>query len=429
MNIRIEKKLMSKNNLVRIFMVLTMMLVVLAWMVSPAKKLHAGTQDAHSESVEQEIEKGPHGGRLLKHKDLSLEITIFETGLPPEFHIYAYKDGKPLSPEKVELNIDLKRLGGKTDYIKFKPQADYLRGMTVIVEPHSFDVVIKASHEGKDYFWSYESYEGRTQIHENMAKEMEIATETVGPVVLEEVRTLTGRVQTNPDNVSFIRPRFQGVIKTLDVQLGEYIKKGTRVATVQSNESLQEYTIKAPISGVVIKRNAQVGEATTDLPMFVIADLSTVWVELDVFIGDLEKVKKGQAVMVESLNGNTRQAAQLDWVSPLTAHASQTVRARVILDNQKGQFRPGQFIRGHVTVAIEHVPLAVRQSAIQRFRDFQVVFAKFDDTYEVRMLELGRQNDDWVEVLSGIEPGTEYVAENSYIIKADIEKSGASHDH
>jgi cobalt-zinc-cadmium efflux system membrane fusion protein len=75
------------------------------------------------------------------------------------------------------------------------------------------------------------------------------------------------------------------------------------------------------------------------------------------------------------------------------------------------------------------VELAVRQSAIQRFRDFQVVFARFGETYEVRMLELGRQNSEWAEVLAGLKPGSEYVTGNRYLITADIEKSGASHDH
>ena len=97
--------------------------------------------------------------------------------------------------------------------------------------------------------------------------------------------------------------------------------------------------------------------------------------------------------------------------------------------NKEGLFRPGQFIRGHVTIAEHEVALAVRQSALQSFRDFQVVFARFDDTYEVRMLELGRSNQNWAEVLGGIEAGTQYVTKNSYLIKADIEKSGASHDH
>ncbi len=82
-----------------------------------------------------------------------------------------------------------------------------------------------------------------------------------------------------------------------------------------------------------------------------------------------------------------------------------------------------------MTIAEHAVPLAVRLSAIQRFRDFQVVFAKFEDSYEVRMLTLGRRDQEWVEVLEGLKPATEYVSENSYLIKADIEKSGASHDH
>ena len=113
----------------------------------------------------------------------------------------------------------------------------------------------------------------------------------------------------------------------------------------------------------------------------------------------------------------------------MTAHASQSVRVRAAINNEEGTFRPGQFIRGHVTVAEHRVALAVRRSALQFFRDFQVVYARFDDIYEVRMLELGRHNSDWIEVLSGLEAGTEYVTENSYLIKADIEKSGASHDH
>ena len=75
------------------------------------------------------------------------------------------------------------------------------------------------------------------------------------------------------------------------------------------------------------------------------------------------------------------------------------------------------------------VPLAVRASALQRFRDFTVVFARVGDTYEVRMLELGRSDGAYVEVLGGLKPGTEYVTAQSYLIKADIEKSGASHDH
>jgi cobalt-zinc-cadmium efflux system membrane fusion protein len=101
----------------------------------------------------------------------------------------------------------------------------------------------------------------------------------------------------------------------------------------------------------------------------------------------------------------------------------------VPLPNPQGALRPGQFVRGRVTVAEHQVPLAVKRPAVQRFRDLEVVFARYGDVYEVRMLEPGRRTRDWVEVLDGLQPGTEYVTENSYLIKADIEKAGASHDH
>jgi cobalt-zinc-cadmium efflux system membrane fusion protein len=151
-------------------------------------------------------------------------------------------------------------------------------------------------------------------------------------------------------------------------------------------------------------------------------------VELDVFSRDLARIRSGQPVEIETFDGH-RVTGTIDWVSPLAAHASQSVQARVHLANPDNQLRPGQFVRGRVTVSEFAAPLAVRKSAIQRFRDFQVVFARFGDTYEVRMVELGRSDDEWVEVLSGLAPGTEYVTANSYLIKADIEKSGASHDH
>jgi cobalt-zinc-cadmium efflux system membrane fusion protein len=86
-------------------------------------------------------------------------------------------------------------------------------------------------------------------------------------------------------------------------------------------------------------------------------------------------------------------------------------------------------VSAEVTVDAREVPLAVRESSLQRFRDFTVVFAKVGDTYEVRMLELGQRDGEWAEVLGGLKPGTPYVTEQSYLIRADIEKSGASHDH
>ncbi len=99
------------------------------------------------------------------------------------------------------------------------------------------------------------------------------------------------------------------------------------------------------------------------------------------------------------------------------------------IDNTEGLLTAGMKINGRIETDTREAALAVKRSGLQAFRDFTVVYAKVGDEYEVRMLELGQAAGEWVEVLGGLEPGTEYVSENSYIIKADIEKSGASHDH
>jgi cobalt-zinc-cadmium efflux system membrane fusion protein len=162
--------------------------------------------------------------------------------------------------------------------------------------------------------------------------------------------------------------------------------------------------------------------------LFTIADLSEVWVQLDVFGRDLGAIVPGQQVSISSLDGSNFNGV-IDWVSPLVAHGSQSVRARIPLQNPDGALRVGQFVRARVTVAETDVLLAVNRSAVQKFRDFDVVYAKVGDTYEVRMLQLGLRDENHFEVLSGLSPGEVYVIDNSYLVKADIEKSGASHDH
>ena len=133
------------------------------------------SEAGHEEGAE--APEGPHGGRLLTDGELGIEITIYETGQEPQFRVYPYRDGKPLDPEKVQLQIVLKRLGGDTNRFAFKPQGDFLAGQGVVGEPHSFDVEVTAVVEGKRSLWAYESYEGRTTITSEAAEQGGIETE------------------------------------------------------------------------------------------------------------------------------------------------------------------------------------------------------------------------------------------------------------
>jgi len=380
--------------------------------------------------AEAEFERGPHRGRMLRDGDFALEITIFEEGVPPELHVYPYLGGQPMPPSNVKLAIELDRLGNRVDNIKFAPQEDYLKGDQVVVEPHSFDVRVRAGRGARISEWSYQSYEGRTEISAKAAEAAGIKVEKTGPTSIPEVIDLTGVISLNEDRNARIGGRFPGIIKSVNKTVGQSVRAGEVLATLDRNISLQDYTVTSPIEGVVVARAANIGSATTaEAVLFEIADLSTVWAELHVFGRDRERVKVGQSVVVESYDKLTRAEGTVAYVTPVAEAASQAVVIRVVLDNKGTKWFPGSFVRGLLTVSERKVPLAVKTSGLQRFRDFTVVFARVGDTYEVRMLELGVSDGTWTEVLGGIDAGQDYVAENSFLIKADIEKSGASHDH
>jgi cobalt-zinc-cadmium efflux system membrane fusion protein len=103
--------------------------------------------------------------------------------------------------------------------------------------------------------------------------------------------------------------------------------------------------------------------------------------------------------------------------------------ARVELPNPDGRWRPGFFVVGEIIVEEATVPLAVKASALQTFRDWDVVFIRDGNVFEIATLELGRRDNEWVEVVSGLSAGERYVSKNSFILKADVGKSGATHDH
>jgi len=418
--------MMDTKNTIKFFGIMCLSLLISA--CSGSNNDSSATADMHGEAAEPEIEKGPHRGRMLHDGNFSLELAIFETGVPPEFRAWATMDGKLLSPDEVKLNIKLTRLGGKIDDINFTTQGDALRGDMEIYEPHSFIVSINASYQGTEHKWEYDNFEGRTKIEPAVASALDIKTELAGPITLHETIDVYGQVVPSANGISNLSARFPGVIKSVVVDVGERVSKGQILATIESNESLNLYRIKAPIDGVITERNANPGEQAGNQMMFTIINSSQVWVELSLFPSDRQRVKNGALVMITNPLTNASTSGKIISIN-VASEANQSIKARVAIDNKDGFFVPGDFVKAQVEVAQHKVELAVKKTGLQAFRDFTVVYAKVGDEYEVRMLELGRQDEQWVEVLGGLESGTRYVSENSYVIKADIEKSGASHDH
>ncbi|MCL4790426.1 MAG: efflux RND transporter periplasmic adaptor subunit [Gammaproteobacteria bacterium] len=390
---------------------------------------HAPGDDHDHGAADEEAPKGPHGGRLLEDGDFALEVTMFERGVPPEFHIYPLRKGKPVDPAEVQLSMELSRLGGRVDRIAFQPQDDFLRSTQSIAEPHSWAVKATAQAGGQTHVWSYESFEGRTTIAPEMARGAGVETAVAGPGRIEEQLSLFGSIQPDPDRIRNVSARFPGVIRSVHVNVGDRVKQGQQLAAIESNESLQVYALTAPITGVIVERHANVGETTDGDALFQVADFSSVRADLMVFPRDRGRLRRGQPVRVTAADGAQEATASVDFIAPAGTGGNQALLVRVLLDNADGRWTPGQFVEGLITVSAIEAPLVIPRSALQTFRDWEVAFVKVGDVYEFRPLELGRTDGERVEVLGGLQAGDTYVSGNSYLIKADIEKSGASHDH
>lgn len=194
--------------------------------------------------------------------------------------------------------------------------------------------------------------------------------------------------------------------------------------------NLTRYGLRAPFKGVVIEKKIANGQAVTaDEDLFTVADLSTVWVNITVYAKDLNAVREGQQVTIKSEALGSEVKGKIVYIGSLVGGEARAATARVVLADPTRRWRPGLFVTALVVQEELTVPVAVKREGLQKFRDWDVVFVRVGDQFEARPLELGRTEGEWVEVLSGLKPGERYAAANSFILKADVGKAGASHDH
>ncbi|SDD52034.1 efflux RND transporter periplasmic adaptor subunit [Aquimonas voraii] len=386
---------------------------------------HGHGHDDHAD----EAPKGPHGGRLHEDAGLEVELKIEEDGQPPRYAAWVRLDGQPVAPANAQVSVQLERLGGQVDTHTLRPQNDRLVGSGVVGEPHSFVVTVRAEAAGRRAEWRYESFEGRTRIAQSAADEIGIRVEPIGSGPIEQRLRAQGRVVLPANAQAAVSARFPGLIRSLRADIGERVGAGQLLAEIESNASLGRYTVASPIDGVVLERAAALGGMAGDAPLFVIGRLDALVADLPVFGAEALALAPGTPVRLTRLIDGRAIDSALQAVLPQADAHSQSLVARVALPVDDGQWRPGMAVEASLQLSADEVPLRLPLSALQRFRDWQVAFLRVGEDYEIRPLELGRSDGDWVEVLEGLKAGDEVVVEQSFLIKADIEKSGASHDH
>lgn len=207
-------------------------------------------------------------------------------------------------------------------------------------------------------------------------------------------------------------------------------KKQVESLELNPTQDLATYEIKAPFSGKIIEKHISIGEAVKeDSNLFIISDISTVWGSLNIYPKDINAINLDQKLNIILENVKKNVTAKVIYISPIASEKNKTIKANVLIDNSSGSWRPGSFIITELNTSFEKVPVAVKKEAIQKFRDWDVVFLNDGNKFEIQPVELGKSSGDWVEIKSGLNINQKYVSDNSFVIKADIEKSAASHDH
>ncbi|MFJ1269112.1 efflux RND transporter periplasmic adaptor subunit [Legionella lytica] len=387
------------------------------------------THAKEHEHQHEAIELGSEGGRLFKEGDLTLELLIFERGIPPHFRAYFYKKGEPILPPESDLSIELTRFNGKKEQISFIAMKSFLQSKQVIEEPHSFDVRIRFNDSGKQFNWHYPSYEGRVKIPPAMLKAAGIETAIAQPQVIRTQLNVVGKIATNRDTTAPIYARYSGIIKSMTKNLGDEVIKGDLLAIVESNESLQSYEIKAPITGTIVQKHATNGEfAQNTKPIYEIANLANVWADFTLYRKEAPLVKSGMEVIVTGDEGKPKSISTISYISPLGIEDSQTTLARAVLHNEERLWLPGMYVNGAIVIKEKTVPVAVPVSALQHMGQQDVVYVQQGDYFEATPVLLGEKDHEWAEVISGLGAGEHYVSKNSFYIKAEIGKEGASHE-
>ena len=267
------------------------------------------------------------------------------------------------------------------------------------------------------------------EISDKVKQEFGIEIKTAGPGKIIKHKDLTGEIVPNPYNVAHVVPRFAGIVKKVYKRIGDNVKKGDKIATIESNESLVQYDVTSSINGTIISLHMTPGELIgDDKHIVMIANLNNVWAELNVYQKDLGEVKVGQTVEIASPQSNSIFKGKLFYISPIVNEATRTAIARVRLNNSKGIWKPGMFVSGKVYTTYKQVKVAVPPNAVQILDGQKVIFVGNEKGFRPQVVSLGLENRKLVEILDGLHQGDKYVAKGAYTFKSEILKESFGGD-
>lgn len=247
---------------------------------------------------------------------------------------------------------------------------------------------------------------------------------TAAPATIRESLTFYGTIKANAEREQSVRARYSGVVRDVTKRPGDRVARGETLLRIESNDSLEPYSIPSPMDGTVLERSANPGEAIDATSVLMrIADLTTVWAEFSVFARDLGRVRSGMPVSIRAGDSDAASVSKISYVAASGHADSQTVVARATLGNADGHWVAGQFVTGEVVISEVRAAVSVAPSALQNLKSGPAIFVQVGNVFDARPVKIGRRDREAVEILSGVAAGDRYAGKNSYLIKADLLKA------
>jgi len=273
--------------------------------------------------------------------------------------------------------------------------------------------------------------EGVVRLTAEQRKTADIGTVAAAPGAIDAGVELLGEIRPNGDQLAHIFPRFPGLALEVRKKAGDTVRAGEVLALLENSDTLATFPMKTLIDGVILEKSLTRGEVVErDKLCFVVANLTTVWLELSVYPRDLAQVRLGQEVLVASGDNTPSERASISYFTPSIDSRTRTATARAVLDNANGRWLPGMFVSARV---VEDAPaeVAIPRSALQLVDGKPSVFVETDEGWALRLVQSGREGNQMVEVLSGLRAGERVASTHSFLLKAELGKGegGDDDDH